>query len=238
VAYRRRFFEQLDPFSTDSARVVLPLIVPLLSPRSAIDLGCGTGGWLEVLREFGIEDVLGVDGDYVDRDQLRIPVERFMPANLALPLGLDRRFDLVICIEVGEHLPATSAATLVQTITELGTVVLFSAAIPFQGGVGHVNEQWPDYWRDLFAAQGFLLIDWLRRKVWDHPQVQPFVAQNLFLYATEEGLAQHPALRGESGSTTGLPLRLVHPGVFQVPSVGRLLHLWRQRRKIKASSTR
>lgn len=60
--------------------------------------------------------------------------------DVGAPIELHRRFDLVLCLEVAEHLPASAADTLVRSLTGLGNVIAFSAAIPFQGGANHVNE--------------------------------------------------------------------------------------------------
>ena len=44
---------------------------------------------------------------------------------------------------------------LVATITKHGDAVLFSAAIPGQGGQDHLNEQWPEYWQKKFEVNGY-----------------------------------------------------------------------------------
>jgi len=91
--------------------------------------------------------------------------------------------------------------------------VAFSAAIPGQGGVGHVNEQWPDYWEALFAAKGYVLVDWFRRQLWDDTAIEPWYRQNLFLYVERARLGHlHMGADGEAR----LPLRLVHPEMFEL----------------------
>jgi SAM-dependent methyltransferase len=226
--YGSDFFRRLDAPTLDSARIVVPLLLTIIQPKSVADIGCGTGGWLSVFREHGIEDVTGVDGDYVDRGLVHIPSERFIAADLRKPLHLGRRFDLVVCLEVAEHLPSKSADAFVAMLTDLAPVVLFSAAIPFQGGVGHVNEQWPDYWLERFEAKGFGLVDCLRSKIWADPSVQPYIAQNLFLYVANEYLATSDSLRKEQASTAGLPVRMIHPGVYLTFNLRRPLGLLRR----------
>ncbi len=132
--YKSDFFREISEYSRRSAQEIVPLIVEIVEPRSVIDVGCGTGTWLSVFKDLGIDDVWGVDGDYVDRSLLQIPPERFMARDLAQPFVLDRVFDLVICLEVAEHLPPESAGTFVNSLVKLGPVILFSAAIPHQGG--------------------------------------------------------------------------------------------------------
>ena len=70
------------------------------------------------------------------------------------PLRIGRRFDLVNCLEVAEHLDASRADSFVDDLCALGDVVVFSAAIPGQGGTHHVNEQFQSYWQERFRRNG------------------------------------------------------------------------------------
>ena len=205
--YSPNWFEARSCGARRSAEVILPLLFELAPPKRVVDLGCGTGSWLSVARELGAE-VLGVDGDYVDRSQLEIPAERFRAHDLAQPLRLEESFDLAICLEVGEHLPPDRSEALVETLTGLAPVVAFSAAIPGQGGTGHVNERWQDFWAGLFAARGYRPFDVIRPRVWDDERVRHFYAQNLIVYAD-------PARVPASGAPA-LPLRLVHPRQLEI----------------------
>ena len=211
VAYDRAFYENTADAVRRSAEVIVPTVVELVAPRSVVDVGCGTGTWLSVFRAHGIEDVLGVDGDYVDRELLTIPVNRFRPADLRQSLALDRAFDLVLSLEVAEHLPGDCAATFVSSLVRLGPVVLFSAAVPFQGGTDHVNEQWPDYWARLFRTHGFVPIDCLRGALWDDDRVVWWYAQNVLLYADERHVDRHPELERASRRHGNRVPALVHP---------------------------
>src|SRR5262249_5217435 len=148
--YDAAFYEAQADGSLRSARVVVPLVTRLVEPRSVVDVGCGVGTWLRAFVENGVEDVLGVDGAYVDRNRLCIDPARFQAMDLARPQPLGRTFDLAVCLEVGEHLPTRAAPGLVAMLTA-APVVLFSAAIPGQGGTNHVNEQWPNFWQRLFS---------------------------------------------------------------------------------------
>jgi len=228
--YAPDFFKTLGRDAETSARRLVPMLMDLVRPNSVIDVGCGNGAWLAVFGEHGITDMLGVDGPWVPADQVRIRPSQLMRFDLTQPLQLDRRFDLALCLEVGEHLPAASARGFVQSLSRLAPVIAFSAAIPFQGGNKHVNEQWPDYWQALFAAQDYRLIDCLRALLWNDPLIQPFLAQNLMLYVDADYLARTPSLRAAQDRSGTLPLRVVHPGVFQIASVKRLLRMWRSHR--------
>jgi SAM-dependent methyltransferase len=209
--YTTEFFTALRAGAQSSARALVPLVLELVAPRSVIDVGCGEGTWLSVFREHGIEDVHGVDGDYVDRTRLAIPRERFRPHDLTQPLHLDRTFDLAVSLEVAEHLPAEAADQFVASLARLAPVVLFSAAVPYQGGEHHVNEQWPAYWAERFARYGFLPVDCLRRRTWARPDVEWWYAQNTFLYVARGRLETDAALKREYESAGPVALALVHP---------------------------
>jgi SAM-dependent methyltransferase len=209
--YTRNFYQGQQQRSLSSARAVLPLVMELIRPASVVDVGCGTGAWLSVFREQGVDKVRGVDGPWVDQDMLLIPSEHFVCSELDKPLPLSGHFDLVMSLEVAEHLPEQNAAAFVASLTGLGDVVLFSAAIPGQGGTHHVNEQWPEYWAALFEEQGFLAIDCIRNRVWRDEQVEWWYAQNMLLFVRRSGLNHYPQLLGEWDGHARLPLSLVHP---------------------------
>ena len=190
------------------------MIIAAVQPNTVIDVGCGVGTWLAVLAENGVADVWGIDGDYVDRALLQIPEERFLPHDLTKPVHLERRFDLVLSLEVAEHLPADSAPTLIDSLVSLGPVILFSAAIPYQGGTHHVNEQWPEYWARHFAARGYVPVDCVRRQIWQLDDVQWCYAQNILLFVERGYLNSNSFLRREAENTPPTPLSLVHPAKY------------------------
>src|SRR5262245_7485190 len=123
--YERSFYKTLAGNATKSSGVVVPMILEYVQPTSVIDVGCGTGGWLAEYGRHGIDDVLGIDGPWVDAELLEIPKEKFRIADVAQPIREARRFDLVVSLETGEHLPPQSAATFVESLTRLGSVIVF-----------------------------------------------------------------------------------------------------------------
>ena len=80
-----------------------------------------------------------------------------------------------------EHLPESHADPIVDGLCASADVILFSAAIPLQGGENHINEQWPTYWQARFAARGFVMLDVFRERFWNEPKVDWWYRQNLFL---------------------------------------------------------
>ena len=189
--YPADFYLYLASFALRSARRIVPQVVGVLPVRSVADFGCGQGAWLSVWQDAGIS-VAGVDGPYVDRGRLLIDPAHFHAADLAAPIDLGRRFDLVQSVEVAEHLPAAKAPLFVETLTAHGPCVLFSAAVPGQGGENHVNEQPLGYWRALFRAKGFVAVDWLRPLMRDDAKIEPWYRYNIILYLAEDHLPALP----------------------------------------------
>jgi Methyltransferase domain len=183
--YHDRFFGSQVTSSLASARAVIPIVLDLIKPRTIVDFGCGRGTWLKECQEWGVESILGLDGDYVDRKALLINQEDFQDVDLKRPIQLDRQFDLALCLEVAEHLPAKSARTLVDSLAAAAPVILFSAAMPGQGGTSHINEQWPLYWEQLFAERGMRKYDVVRPLIWHNRSISDCYRQNLYLFTAD-----------------------------------------------------
>lgn len=207
--YTDDFYAEIREHARRSARRIVPMVLDRAPAKSVVDVGCGLGTWLAVFMEHGVGDVLGIDGPHIDPEALEVPRDRFRSADLAAPLAVGRRFDLAVSLEVAEHLPAASADTFVTSLCALAPVVMFSAAVPSQGGVNHVNEQWPAYWAERFVDRGYRCVDCLRREVWSDPDVSWWYAQNVCLYVDGRALQDHPRL-AERASTTP-PDGLAHP---------------------------
>jgi SAM-dependent methyltransferase len=183
--YDAQFYSAYAGTSLRSAHEVLAVVQSFVQPRSVVDVGCGVGTWLKVWLDAGVNNVIGIDGEYVRREDLLIPPDRFQPMDLTAPGQLPMQFDLVQSLEVAEHLPPDAAEAFVALLCGLGSIVLFSAAIPYQGGTRHINEQWPDYWAGLFAQRGYVAMDVVRDRVWNNPNVAYYYAQNAIMFVRE-----------------------------------------------------
>lgn len=166
-----------------SADLVLHSLLETISPRSVLDVGCGLGHFSRKFLDQGIEDVLAVDGDYLDPELLCIPKEYFRVADLTKPFDFGRKFDLVVSLEVAEHLPSQCAGQFVKCLIRHGDAVLFSAAFPGQGGQNHLNEQWATWWGKKFESHGYFPMDVIRPKLLDHPNLPHWYRFNTILYA-------------------------------------------------------
>src|SRR5216684_8264060 len=124
---REYFSRNLLDGSRRSARETVRLLWELVRPGSVVDVGCGTGSWLAAFEAVGVRDLLGIDGAWADRKKLEIPPERFRALDLRKPFELGRQFELVLCLEVAQHLPQEGAKGFVDSLARLGPAVLFSA---------------------------------------------------------------------------------------------------------------
>ena len=225
--YDRDFFEGRAEEVRSSAAAVVPIVMEHIGPRAVVDLGCGSGIWLATFARHGVQDYLGIDGEWITPDLLEIPPERFMSARLDRPLRIARRFDLAVALEVAEHLPESAAKGFVKTLVELAPCVLFSAAIPRQGGRHHVNEQWQDYWAELFAARGYEPVDAIRPRIWTAQGVAWWYKQNTLVFARPELIAAKPLLAQDRAATVDAMLSIVHPRMLDYVAAEPAAHVRR-----------
>lgn len=199
-----------ESFHNEKAALeILPYVFNLLTINSIIDIGCGTGSWLSAAKKLNINEVKGVDGIEVKQPLMKLESNEFLKHDLRIPLNLNKKFDLCICLEVVEHLPIDCADTIIETITNHSDFILFSAAIPTQTGDHHFNEQWPSYWQEKFKSRGYFPLDILRLKFWNNEQVDWWYRQNILLYTNDENLNKK-----FSSPETVLPL--VHPELLKL----------------------
>ena len=197
-----------------AAREVVPFIIDLLSPNSVADVGCGTGTWLKVFEDHKITDFIGIDGAYVNKSKLKIDESSFVEHDLELFYTCSRKYDLVISLEVAEHLKEESAEIFINTLTCLGDNIIFSAAIPNQGGQNHLNEQEPEYWIKKFQKEGFECFDILRPVFWENKKVDCWYKQNMFLFTKNNELKE--LLRFKNSF---LNAHLVHPELLSIKEI-------------------
>jgi len=196
--------EKTKAHTLRSAHAILHGLFGSECPKSVVDFGCGRGDWLRAARELGADTLLGIDpfGDADTGDIPRITHDATQPWRPGRP------YELAVCVEVAEHLPASAMQTLVGSITGAAPVCVFSAAAPLQGGIGHLNERVPADWARAFAAAGFECID-PRSKFWSDDAIEPWYRQNLLVFRRPgHGRQWWSAL------VTKEPLHLVHPVIF------------------------
>lgn len=184
------------------AKAAFTAVLSECKVNSLLDVGCGTGTWLKAALDLGVAEIFGVDGVHISTDRLLVSADYFQQQDLTLAWDLNRRFDLVICLEVAEHLDSCFAKLLIETLTIHADRVIFGAACPGQPGQHHVNCQWPVYWQELFNSCGFACSDTLRWKIWNDSQIEPWYRQNIFI-----------ADKTSKAGSEARILPVVHPGM-------------------------
>jgi SAM-dependent methyltransferase len=211
TSYNEKFYVDLQRGSSRSAHEVVPLVREMLPIASVCDVGCGLGTWLRAFEESGVIDFLGLDGSSVPLNKLQIPLDKFQRVDLAESFSIPRRFDLVVCLEVAEHLSENRSTRFIEDLIRLGSTILFSAAIPGQGGMTHVNEQWQTYWAAKFEMFGYVLCDALRPLIWYNDKIDYWYRQNAFIYCDPIILATNKTLADAPHKPL---LSLVHPNTL------------------------
>ena len=139
-----------------SARAMAEVIFEQYQPSTVLDLGCGAAMHAGRLAELGVQ-VTCADAFECPADRRAPNIERVISVDLMEPLepAFLPRADLVLCLDVAEHLPDSHHDVLVRNCTTFSDTVVFSAAPPGQGGIGHINEQPRGYWIDAFHNAGY-----------------------------------------------------------------------------------
>lgn len=182
--YDREFYNRQREISRSSSEAILDVVFAAFGvPDSMIDVGCGVGEWLTTARTLGVKSTVGIDGNWVRQENLIPDFVEFFEKDLTLPFNLGRTFDVAICVEVAEHLPESSADGLIKSLTSHADIIVFSAAVPGQGGVGHVNERWQSFWANKFQQRGLLALDIVRPLLWNNDGVGVAYRQNCIVYA-------------------------------------------------------
>lgn len=199
-----KYIHKTDVHNLIAPRQVVPLLMQMFQPATVLDVGCGIGTWLSVFKENGVTELQGIDGGFVNKDLLRVHISEsdFFAHDLSITFNLKRKFDLVTCLEVAEHLDKKQAYIFIESVCKHSDTIIFSAAVPGQQGQNHLNEQWPAYWINIFKTQGFDCYDILRPLIWEVEEIDWWYKQNMLVFSNK-------ALPGYQVSHSVLPM--VHP---------------------------
>ena len=212
--YDSEFYADMQISSLTSAKEIIPLLMSKYQPISVVDVGCGTGAFAQEFIQSGVKDVIGYEGEWMQGAQTLLEKSKYIYVDFTHEIFPTRIYDLCICLEVAEHLDSSSARTLVSTLTSFSERVVFSAAIPRQGGNHHVNEQWPEYWANLFAEKGYAL-EWDPRLfIWNNSSIASCYRQNLLVF----GKSANPKIV--------IPPSLVHPEAWVLAMKYRKTPIW------------
>jgi SAM-dependent methyltransferase len=193
--YSRAFFSGLDAMQQASYEVMARTIVERFRPRSVVDVGCGSSGLLAALRRSGVPRLLGLEsGPEGVKLGARKGIE-VRETDLSKPFTLDPSFELAVCLEVAEHLPAEVADAFVAGLTSGPGLLLFSAATPGQGGHNHINEQPHEYWIEKLAGVNFFVDQEVTQSIraeWTAADVARWYCRNVMVLKRRITPDRHP----------------------------------------------
>ena len=185
--YTNELHEHYHDRTHASAGIIVPMVLDDLNVHSVMDVGCGHGVWLTLFSQHGVSNLAGIDGDYIQASDLLRQDINFQNMDLNAPeIGaVSEAYDLVISLEVAEHLQPSSSESFVDFLCSMSSAALFSAGIPGQRGDHHVNCRPHAYWKELFASRGYNAFDPYRVRMWHEEDVMLCYRQNMFLFVKE-----------------------------------------------------
>lgn len=204
--YNQKFYET-NQKDLNASLKIMTYIYNKLKPKSVVDFGCGSGTWLSSVEKLGCKDIIGLDGDYVNKEWLLFDSKKFIAIDLREKVDLSRKFDLAISLEVAEHISEEFSEIYLQNLTNASDIILFSAAIPYQDGTNHVNEQYPSYWIKKFEKYDYVPYDALRWKFWNDESIAFWYRQNIMFFCKKNRLNELKKMF----PIGDMPTDLVHP---------------------------
>lgn len=226
--YSTAFYHDLERTSFDSAIEVLSIAFSLFEIKSVIDFGCGTGSWLRAAGQLGATKLTGLEGNWVRSDMLVDPRIEFITTELEASAGPPAIYDLAISVEVAEHLSSRRADGFVDDLCAASSRVLFSAAIPGQGGTGHINEQWQSYWARKFLANGYLPLDVIRPQLYGRKSINTWYRNNTILYIKNDDYIPVVQRILNEGRLSLTNLDFVIPDVYENPGLRNSIRILRK----------
>ncbi|HAZ47769.1 MAG TPA: hypothetical protein DDW76_27265 [Cyanobacteria bacterium UBA11369] len=205
------------PVTYQAAQKIVPIITDWIGiPESVIDLGGGGGGWLKAFKEAGAKKVCCIAHPSIQPEDLLISVSEFMKFDLSKEIPDPIPCDLAISTEFAEHVPTSKSDAVVDFLTKSSRTILFSAAIPKQGGYGHINEQRPAFWQKLYEERGYKRIDIIRPQIIFDQTIPSWFRQNLYLYI-DQTLVEQTKLASVPHAFIPDDFELVYTGTLNQP---------------------
>lgn len=142
-----------EPVAFDEG--LIKSVIDFYKPIKSLDLGCGLGYFVAYLREQGV-DAWGVEAEDLGK-HFKSPGHQIRK-DLSQSLELQEKFDLVICLEVVEHIPRDFEEIVFDNIVRhMSKYLLFSGATVGQQGTGHINERPESHWFLHLIKRGLVL---------------------------------------------------------------------------------
>lgn len=209
--YDESYYRKHEKGSYNSAITILEYILSFYKFNSLIDLGCGMGTWCKAASDLGVENILGLDQHVYEQQYMLISDKNYIRFNLKNKLNGYGPFDIAISVEVAEHIDNTYVDSFIRNVCSQSNVVLFSAALPFQGGTGHINEKRCSFWKQKFNKYGYEIIDCIRPHFWDDQNIEIWYRNNCVLFVKNHMYSEFVTKIPKDMP----PLDIIHPEMLE-----------------------
>lgn len=167
-------------------KVVQALLDTFPEAKSVADVGCGTGVYARTLMDRGVR---ATACEYSPRGRRKAQAQGVVCHSFDVSIddsGMPGGpYDLAMSLEVAEHVPASLADRFVNYLVNTSRLIVFTAAQPGQGGIGHVNEQPKEYWARKFEQRGYRLDERSSERIADRLralEAPPYLPANVMVF--------------------------------------------------------
>lgn len=209
--YDKLYYQKHEKGSYYSAISILEFILSFYNFNSLVDLGCGMGTWCKAASDLGVKYILGIDQHEYEQEYMLIDDRNYMKFDLKNELDNYGKFDIAVSVEVAEHIDSAYVNTFIRNVCSQSNIVLFSAALPFQGGTGHINEKKCSFWKQQFNKYGYEIIDCIRPHFWDNSKLEIWYRNNCVLFVKNHVYSQF--IRKIPNDIQ--PLDIIHPEMLE-----------------------
>lgn len=132
-------------------------IAEYFTPKTVLDAGCANGYLVKALRDRGI-DAYGIDISSYAIESADDELRKYLNVQSLtepLPESFPKKFDLVVTIEVLEHMQPDDGALAIKRLCSYSDTVLFSSTPYDFDNKTHVNVQQAEYWAKQFANNSY-----------------------------------------------------------------------------------
>ena len=195
--YSDQFYESVTNRAEYSSRIIFSLLKNALHPKTFVDVGSGDGVWsLSALEHFeSINHVeawdLLAEKTYLDIAKKRFPSKNIISKRIdfeSSDYGVEMVYDLAVCLETFEHLSPSACEKLSLFFSSHTRILIFSGAVPGQGGTNHINEQPFKTWQRNLLDFGFFPLDFIRPNIQDKKNVPSYYKNNIVLWVNSKFL--------------------------------------------------
>ena len=182
--YDATYYEGVDEVTRRVAGPIATSVMEKFSPKTVVDVGCGSGAVLLAFKEHGVSGI-GLEYSEAALDFCRKRSLQVRKFDLEGQIPTDVRADVAISTEVAEHLPEAVADRYVDLLCSIADRVVLTAATPGQGGTDHVNEQPNEYWIDKFARRRFSHLEEVTRtwrRAWREQAMSSCYSDNVMVF--------------------------------------------------------